>query len=423
MLLLARPAVTTTTTTAASGGGRCSSALQWPPAGCGCRAPKTWPLYLLRTAPCRLVSGNSHPRSAQRIDIGSVAPGTSGTWAAKRPLRKKPSDKSAPPPVVAASASRPKPAGSKPDVYSVVAYATAEEYNLQFLADDLVKQGLYELHQLPTDVPDVLYASSAYAISAEPRELFVFREGTVVFWNMEQAEIEAFLQLVRRHELDSYDRQLVMTEQEEMDYSYHEGATRLVQDELLLCRKLSASADDGRGGAVTAGTTGEVPAAPNEEEEVDSLALQKYSVANALSLSVKLSIWEASLNRYVDSIEFVTEDLKSGNKLRMSRRDVLRKTGELFALRHLINLSSDLLDTPDFYWDRERLERLYLQTCAYLNINRRTKVMNEKLSHCCDLTGLLREHLNHNHSARLEWMIIVLIMIEIIFEVIHYVDK
>ena len=31
---------------------------------------------------------------------------------------------------------------------------------------------------------------------------------------------------------------------------------------------------------------------------------------------------------------------------------VLQKTGEILALRHLINLSSDLLDTPDFYWDR-----------------------------------------------------------------------
>jgi len=40
---------------------------------------------------------------------------------------------------------------------------------------------------------------------------------------------------------------------------------------------------------------------------------------------------------------------------------------------HLINLSSDLLDTPDFYWDREEHEILYNKTCNYLNITRRTK--------------------------------------------------
>jgi uncharacterized Rmd1/YagE family protein len=38
-----------------------------------------------------------------------------------------------------------------------------------------------------------------------------------------------------------------------------------------------------------------------------SSALDKYTFSNAMALSVKLGVWEASLNRYVDSIEFVTE--------------------------------------------------------------------------------------------------------------------
>lgn len=68
------------------------------------------------------------------------------------------------------------------------------------------------------------------------------------------------------------------------------------------------------------------------------------------------------------------KDLKSGKRIRISREEVLRKTGELFALRHSINLSSDLLDTPDFYWDHDELETLYLQSCNYFSIGRRTKV-------------------------------------------------
>ena len=93
---------------------------------------------------------------------------------------------------------------------------------------------------------------------------------------------------------------------------------------------------------------------------------------------MKLGIWEASLDRYVDSIEFITDDLKSGRQIRMSREDVLRKQGELLALRHLINLSSDLLDTPDFYWERDDLESLYQQTCGYFNITKRTRVTFNK---------------------------------------------
>lgn len=102
--------------------------------------------------------------------------------------------------------------------------------------------------------------------------------------------------------------------------------------------------------------------------------LDKYTFSNAMAQSVKLGIWEASLNRYVDSIEFVTEDLKAGRKLQMTQQEVLRKQGELFALRHRINLSSDLLDTPDFYWERDDLESLYQQICGYFSIAKRTRV-------------------------------------------------
>ena len=45
-----------------------------------------------------------------------------------------------------------------------------------------------------------------------------------------------------------------------------------------------------------------------------------------------------------------------------------------FLFRHEINLYSDLLLTPDFYWERDDLEPLYTKTCAYLEIPKRTMV-------------------------------------------------
>ena len=52
----------------------------------------------------------------------------------------------------------------------------------------------------------------------------------------------------------------------------------------------------------------------------------------------------------------------------------------LSSFRYKINLSSDLLMTPDFYWDRENLESLYDKTCIYLDIYKRTRV-NITFSH------------------------------------------
>lgn len=151
--------------------------------------------------------------------------------------------------------------------------------------------------------------------------------------------------------------------------------------------------------------------------------LEKYTFSNAMSLSVKLGIWEASLEDYVESMAYVTEDLKQGTKFKITRPEMLRKTGELFALRHLINLSSDLLDTPDFYWDREQLENTYSQTTNYFSISKRTRVMNEKLNHCVELADLITSNLNDIHHVRLEKIIIYLIMIEVAFEFLHYAER
>jgi len=39
----------------------------------------------------------------------------------------------------------------------------------------------------------------------------------------------------------------------------------------------------------------------------ENLVLEKFTVSNALALSVKLGSWEAALEKYIDSIEYVTE--------------------------------------------------------------------------------------------------------------------
>lgn len=51
------------------------------------------------------------------------------------------------------------------------------------------------------------------------------------------------------------------------------------------------------------------------------------------------------------------------------------------------------------------------------------QVMNEKLNHCVELTDLLSSHLNEQHHERLEWMVIILIMAEVGFEIIHCIER
>lgn len=250
--------------------------------------------------------------------------------------------------------------------YKVTAYATAEEYDLERLLSDIVKQNLYERKNIieSGDTQDCLYVTAKYEVDEEPREIFFFREGSVVLWNCPELECSNVLKQLSQFEIDSYEKSLVQEECEWMPFNYDEKA-HMKKGTFYL------------------------------SQNVDEIPLGKYTFSNAMSTSVKLGIWESLLDKYVDSMAYVTEDLKKGRKIKISRAEVLRKTGELFALRHLINLSSDLLDTPDFYWDRDKLGALYSHICTYFSIQRRTKVRNISIFGTLIRGGFCRESFTH----------------------------
>ncbi|KAK3537792.1 hypothetical protein QTP70_018937, partial [Hemibagrus guttatus] len=272
------------------------------------------------------------------------------------------------------------------DMMQCVAYATAEQYHLPTLCHDLIANGFFEIRDLPRDASNVLVIGTEMASKPDDTAMmFFFREGSVVFWNVDDKTIKKVMRILEQHEIQPYEVALVHWENEEINYSIEEGNTKLYRGNFIF----------------------------NSDMDYEQVLLEKFAFSNALSLSVKLAIWEISLDNFVESIQPIPETLKSGKSVKLSRAEVLQKIGELFSLRHCINLSSDLLITPDFYWDREDLEQLYDKTCQFLSINRRVKVVNEKLQHCTELTDLMRNHLSEKHSLRLEWMIVILITIEV----------
>lgn len=228
--------------------------------------------------------------------------------------------------------------------FSVFAYGTAEEYDLEALHTALTKQDLYETKKFYTEGEDVLHVRSKYNVEPEARDIFFFREGSVVMWNLSEPEAKTVLRNLQQFEISPYDEEVVKNEKEIMSYAYIEEKSGGLRNETFFIQ-------------------------PNNEGD-----LEKYTFSNAMTSSVKLGIWEATLDQYIDGLANVTTDLKEGRKIRMTRSAVLRKTGELFALKHLVNLDSDLLETPDFYWDREELERLFAQTCSYFSIAKRKRV-------------------------------------------------
>jgi len=99
----------------------------------------------------------------------------------------------------------------------------------------------------------------------------------------------------------------------------------------------------------------------------------------------------------------------------LSKKAIISGFGYLLNMRQQLNLSeSNLLDNPDFMWDASTAqERLYHAVCRSLDASPRLEVMNRKLDYAENVQKLVLDLADSGTSHRLEWIIIILIAIEI----------
>lgn len=80
----------------------------------------------------------------------------------------------------------------------IVALSAADEYSFGNLCSVIEKQGLYEQvvyenHHNSELRDEVIHFTAKYIVDHEKREFFVFKEGSVVFWNMSSNEVKNFI--------------------------------------------------------------------------------------------------------------------------------------------------------------------------------------------------------------------------------------
>ncbi len=82
-----------------------------------------------------------------------------------------------------------------------------------------------------------------------------------------------------------------------------------------------------------------------------------------------------------------------------------------------------MLDTPEFFWEHSELEPLYALAANYLDLEARVEVLNQRLDVIHELFEMLVNELNHQHSSRLEWTIILLIILEVVLTLLRDVFR
>ncbi len=155
----------------------------------------------------------------------------------------------------------------------------------------------------------------------------------------------------------------------------------------------------------------------------DQDSLSKLAISYAIGQSVKLETFETSIQRTFNSTKHLPEDLAKKGKIFLSRREIRKKTGQLFIERSSINLHLDVLDTPEIFWEFPEVEHLHKMASVYLDIDARVEILNQRLDVLHELLEMLGNELNHQHSSRLEWTVILLIVIEVVLTLVDIMKK
>lgn len=146
----------------------------------------------------------------------------------------------------------------------------------------------------------------------------------------------------------------------------------------------------------------------------DSEPLSRLAVSHAFAQSIKLAAFEDLAQSVIEENAHIPRSLALRGKSPIGRRQLARQRGELFSTKSDILLNFNLLDTPEFFWDYPELEAFYLLASRYLDVVPRVNLLSKKLETIHELLEMLATEQNHKHASFLEWIIIILIAVDIV---------
>ena len=141
-------------------------------------------------------------------------------------------------------------------------------------------------------------------------------------------------------------------------------------------------------------------------------------IALVISQSVGLEKHEQDLEKHFARSRRLL-DMTKGHSL-IKRSKLAQFAKELTFIRHAMLTDLFLLDKPNILWDNAEAEDLYNRLASILELKDRFEIVAFKLSNLKDDIARVLNLINHKHSEFLEWIIIILIGIEIVVMAVEF---
>lgn len=129
--------------------------------------------------------------------------------------------------------------------------------------------------------------------------------------------------------------------------------------------------------------------------------------------SVALDHYEdLTLEIFKDSRE-ITDELEKTGTFKYSKKELLKFVGRTINIKNSIIDNLYIFDAPDEVWENEHLERIDKGLKKTFDLKMRYQDIDYKLKIVQDNLRLFTDLLQNRESTRLEWIVIILILIEV----------
>lgn len=136
--------------------------------------------------------------------------------------------------------------------------------------------------------------------------------------------------------------------------------------------------------------------------------------------SVALDYYEVLTNELITSSKEYILELEKCGRLSISKTNLLKYIGKVLNVKNSIVDNLYILDDPNLVWDNEELNLLNRHLKANFDINPRFKDLDYRLDIVEDNLKLFTDVLNVRESSRLEWIVIILIFLEIMIALLFH---
>lgn len=135
-----------------------------------------------------------------------------------------------------------------------------------------------------------------------------------------------------------------------------------------------------------------------------------------IAKSVALERIEERIDAVFDEVEGPIARMGQGT-LELPDRDLARLASSILGFKYASIASIMVLDKPEITWDDPQADRFYTTMAAHFELAQRYQEIKHKSETLLDVTDVFTSLSHARRAARLEWIIIILIVIEIVLYV------